>query len=668
MNREFGATYYGARVSWIYPGALLHSFFAPPTANLILKLGCSAILASTIALFGWRAAGLWSAAIGVGLAVFSPQIITALHADYTDTPVMVYGLLCVSAILLARDSQHPYRWITGAGIAFSLMALSNLGAIANLGVGIALFHLLWINRGFADQLKFLGIYILTALLVVQCFQMIHQSLGNEWHILAPQWRMVTRLNNMGTDNPWYIGGWAWMGRSTWLIIPFAAFFWGVGRTYFRPSTHPWIQELCRALTVSLAFALLVGFILEIKGTQVIGLFYYASSLLCLAFPLLLLLLTEHLNFLTGRVIAVSLTWIGLAYVALFPLPVIYNTWFGWLRTMAGSSDATIWVGFTLLLAAGLLLGQFRKLHRLFYPIGAILTLVGLMYLSISQSFKNQIFNDRLKQRYTAVHDAFAYLSANFEPDSFRLWIDRDFSDAAALASARLWGYRLWVTDSFPDVLEPASSAPTVIVPNPIGTAAVTKTQIEETLARFHFEPEDFQVVTIPGEDELGFELSMFKIIEEQFDPESPPPEIPRPLMIAGYEYHGVRRYSDYLYFQAVNGESAESRIESTQSAPWLHRVHSDDYAYLDYRILSQSSRHRRLGLVVYLPFPGSVQLVLEDNLGRKFAKYKIDQPGRSFRIVTVPRDAQSFRLLFSSPDLKATVLPTNINIYDIIEE
>ena len=114
MSQEFGGTYYGARVSWIYPGALLHAFFTPVVANLILKLGCSALLASTIALFGWRAAGLWSAAIGVGLAVFSPQIITALHGDYTDTPVMVYGLLCVSAILLARDSRHPFWWITGA--------------------------------------------------------------------------------------------------------------------------------------------------------------------------------------------------------------------------------------------------------------------------------------------------------------------------------------------------------------------------------------------------------------------------------------------------------------------------------------------------------------------------------------------------------------------------
>lgn len=46
---EFGPTYYGARLSWILPGAGLHSLLPPAVANIVLKLIFSALLSISCA-------------------------------------------------------------------------------------------------------------------------------------------------------------------------------------------------------------------------------------------------------------------------------------------------------------------------------------------------------------------------------------------------------------------------------------------------------------------------------------------------------------------------------------------------------------------------------------------------------------------------------------------
>jgi hypothetical protein len=385
-------------------------------------------------------------------------------------------------------------------------------------------------------------------------------------------------------------------------------------------------------------------------------------------PLLVLLAGEHLNFRGGRAVAVILVFTGLAYVALFPLPVIYASWFGWLRTLAGSSGATMWLGFGIILTAGLVLGQIHKLPRTIYPTGSALTLIGLFYLSISSSFQEPLFNDRLKERYSVVHDTFSYLSSNFESNSYRFWIDRNFIDAAALASTQLWQSRLWIKESFPKLVDPIVPRQTIIVPNPRGSAAVSKNQIDETLAHYHLEAKDYRVTTIAGADEIGFDLSMFKIVPRQFDPQSPPAGITDPPMIAGYEYFGARRYSDYLYSSSGHNYVGTELIQPTQSGPLFQPTPTNNSVYSDYRLISKPTKRRRLGLVIYMPLAGSTQITLEDNFARNFATIEVFEEGRSFHIVLVPDDANLYRLRFSSTGLQPTRLPSNINIYAVLPE
>ena len=94
----FAGTYYGSRLAWILPGALVYSLFKALTANLVLRLFLLTV--SILAVF-WqvqRRHGTRVSFLVSLLACGCPTLLSAIGWDYVDGPVIAYGLCCVEEL------------------------------------------------------------------------------------------------------------------------------------------------------------------------------------------------------------------------------------------------------------------------------------------------------------------------------------------------------------------------------------------------------------------------------------------------------------------------------------------------------------------------------------------------------------------------------------------
>ncbi|GAB5560374.1 MAG: hypothetical protein SynsKO_20210 [Synoicihabitans sp.] len=662
MLQEFGSTYYGARVSWLFMGAALHGVFDPAAANILLKLIFSAFYAGILAWLGLRFRGIAGGCCGVSIAIFSPQVITAIHGDYTDTAVLIYATTSVICIVKSGLSRTPFRWIFLSGIAFTLMALGNLGSVANIGLAIALFHLAWLDRGILFHGKCLAVYAIAAGLTLGVFQGIFYASGATWDLISPQWRLVLKLNDLGTSNPWYIPGWRWMVRATWIAVPVAAFVWGVLVTYFAPKSGTDDRRLIVALTHSLAFAWMVGLILQLRGSQVIGMYYYSSALLALASPLLLLLAGAQRNTSQRSWTAGFFVFGLMGFVSLVPAPLVYLDAAEWLRNIAGETEAVLLLGGGILLVSSLLWRRYLhgyQFGKFAFPGFTVIAVI--FYLSIPRSYQHYSYSDRLPERYDLIYQTFNYIDENFAPDTYRLWIDRAFNDSATLAATKLWGYRMWHDGDFPEINSAELSDRTVIAPRPLGTGEQSLVALRERFEKRGLQMNRPEVHQIDVGNGIGFDLLQFSLELTQFDPHAPLPGQPTPLMIAGFEYTESSRYTDNLKVWAHKGGNAY--LSDDLSWPTFHREHDIDFAYTNYRPLPTEAQNRRLAVVVYLNHPGRLTLGLVDNHRRKILDWDISSAGRHVKIIGVPADANAYQLRLYSKYDEQTPLPNNIQIF-----
>jgi hypothetical protein len=221
---EFGAVYYGSRLTLILPGALLHSLLPPLAANICYKLVESALLAAACAAIAYRARGLPTALLAVVLSVFCPQVIYALQTDYMDMAVILYGTVTLACITVAQNSRHWPGWIFLAGCAFACMGITNLSSIAMPGLGLAAYHLLFLPWGIRRQFASLALYVLAAVLVIAAGGLINAGLGGQFQFLKPQLGMITYFQN-SPQNPWSKANWDWLKDATWLVVPAGALLW-----------------------------------------------------------------------------------------------------------------------------------------------------------------------------------------------------------------------------------------------------------------------------------------------------------------------------------------------------------------------------------------------------------------------------------------------------------
>ncbi len=142
---EFGPTYYGARLSAIFPALVLNECLPPALANITVKLLFSALLGMGCATVAYRAGGIRAGVLAVVLSVCCPQIVEMWHHGYVDGHVVVYAVLTLASLAVAKDSRLWPAWIFLAGGTFLAMVVANLSAVMAPGLGLAVFALCWLR-------------------------------------------------------------------------------------------------------------------------------------------------------------------------------------------------------------------------------------------------------------------------------------------------------------------------------------------------------------------------------------------------------------------------------------------------------------------------------------------------------------------------------------------
>lgn len=672
--KEFGPLYYGSRLSWIIPGAILHSLLPPVAANICFKLSVSALFASACGAITYGTAGIRGALLAVCLSVFCPQFIYALHADYVDSAVIMYGALAMAGITLARDSRYWPAWILLAGVMFAGMVVANLTSLAFPGLGIALYHLLWLRWGFWRQLGCAGLYLAAAVVVVAGLGWVNQSIGGEFLFLRPQFEMLSSLNK-ASGNPWAAKDWHWVWEATWLVLPVGALSWGLFRSIVARSTHAQTQRLTVALTGALAVSGLVAVILEMRGQPVLYFYYYASFQVGLAVPLLAtccVFSAEDRN--------KSVAWLfgGIALTAVVVVAVdscsVSTHLIRYLPFLPSLGAIPVVTALALLpialLAAFMAAGRRGRLLR--PALRPEVLLVGILTCSIPVYFHSPNVSYLLRETYASVNAAFWVIDRDFPHGSYRLWEHPGQWGSRSLASTRLWGYRLFTQKPFPQ-FDPVSVANlagrTLIITAPVNRGKRVLLEAKRALARFADITHE-QIIQVPGAAETGFDLVTLVLKEKNQIPENW--EEKRKTSSALFDFEAN---SSTPYFAALEknlygpADVVRSALTTNGEITRFRRTDPRDHLATPFRKLTAPpGAGRQLVITVTMPCDSQTLMVVQDETFQYLRQISLGKAGQQTYVIDVPASSQSIRVHFSSPTDTATALPENFQIYEARQE
>ncbi len=669
---DFGVTYYGSRLSWILPGALLHHYLPPVAAELVFKLGASAVLAGAVGLIVHAGHGPRWGAVGVIATVCFPAVIQAFHADYIDTPVFTYAAVTAAFITWSRDARWWPLWIGAAGGSLMLMLVANLGALSSVGLALGVYHLAWLRWSVRRHALSLACYAAGAGVVFCAIGAMHAHLGGPFYFIKPQVDMVLFFKNV-KSNPWAPTDPHWFLAAHWLILPFASLAWGAYCSFFLETKDARTRTLLRSLTAALTTSLGVALYVEMRRTaSVLSLYYYTSFHLAFALPLLAvccassfrpLLRPWHLGTLLAGSLLIVLclppleSWPALASLrALLARP----EWFAVVVAVA--------VGLPVTLVALLLARKWPVLHT------AVATALpfGLALASVSKGLHGPEISNRLCERYQSVHDAFFAVESRFPRGTVCYWVDGTNRNGVSLASTKLWGYRLLTLQGFPELSTEASRfiGYTVIVPlNPGGyDAGLAKARA--ALKPFSLEANEPELIRVPGAGGMGFDLLTFKLQARTIDPEEPRAEnAPMLTMIAGLEYYGANRYTGALNYHRQDPAAKPPVVDTAGDYPVLHRSAPGDFAATHFRALPEIPYGKMcyLMVVTVLPAKGNCVVMLQDENFRVLGKFTLTEGGRSVHSLGIPYGTKSYRICFLSPQEASTPVPVNINVYQMVK-
>lgn len=662
---DFGPTYYGSRLSWILPGALLHSWLPPVAAAIVFKLLFSAALSIACAgVVGTVADRRW-ALVTAAMATLTPQIIIALQTDYVDGPVIVFATVALLGITRAQNSRRWRGWIGLAGAALAAMLTTNVGAASTLGLALAVFHLLWLRWGVRQTLGAAVAYAGGAALLLLAVAGGSRWFGGELNFLQPQFDMLRYFRDV-ERNPWVPVDYEWLTRATWLILPTGAAIWATVRLAFVRGSNDARRALLLALNAGLITSLLASAVLEFRATgAVLSLYYYASFNLVFALPVLGLTAADHF-----AEAPLPRRWVAALIGAMFALVTVMTPVASWrilspLIAWLGAPDRipVVAAGALALLTLAFVAGRFVRR----FAGGAGLTLLaGWLLLSLPTGMHGPEVSDRLRERYLAVHKAYFILKRELPNRSFRFWIDGRHRDGISLASTKLWGYRLLTIESFPQLGQTEFRDLTVVLPLAPGEGPHTIDRLHEVLKARHLLAENPRLLPVVGEAGTGFDLLLFELRGAVIDPELTIKDGPQFQMIAGYEYHRDPPYTARLGISRADGDRAAA-LDLTSGHAVFRRHADNDHLATDFQPLPASppKGQRILALVIVMPADGDCTIEIQDRDFRRLGTVTLREAGRSVHNFEVPPEATNYRLCFFSRQQESTVLPININVYAV---
>jgi hypothetical protein len=282
----YPGTYYGSRLSWVLPGAALHSLFSPVAANCLLHLGVHTV--ATVSLFltlKW-VAGARRAFLAAMLFSVNPWLWSATGWDYVDGIAIAYCLLTV-ALLTWAALQPGRRWaLVVAGMAMAGLAYCNLYWVTLawlLPLGYIAMTWAWhrtppLRSFFALCLWFgAGCVIVTVALGA-----VNWFLDGHFFFYAPS--VLEALKIRGNNLKWFDLPWKNGAPSAWLMFAAVAAVTAVAilATRLRNWTRPG-NAAPVLFSAQLLCALAWMAYTQAHGNPVLGIYYYASDLLPFTF-------------------------------------------------------------------------------------------------------------------------------------------------------------------------------------------------------------------------------------------------------------------------------------------------------------------------------------------------------------------------------------------------
>lgn len=662
---DFGPTYYGSRLSWILPGAILQSIVPPVAAEISFKGFMSAMLAAAAGFTGYRTVGFRWSLLLVAVVTLNPQLIVGFHADYIDTPVIVFAAVALALNVAARES---HRWpivIFLAGAAFACMVSANLSSISTVGFGLVIFHFVWLRWNFLRHLLSLLFYLAGFASVVLIIGLAHLWVGGSFNFLQAQIDMALYMKGLAT-NPWMPTDPLWFMGATWLITPAVALLWGGYHSTISPPANIRLRQLIRALTGALLASLLVGCIWEICSVAaVMSLYYYASFHLTFALPLLISCCAASAPTTAPRwprlFAGLALTFsLGLAG---FPL----NSWAALGRIMhflPRPEALPLAVAGLLLVILGLLAAHLKRRALLVPEI----LVTGTVLCSMPSGYGLPALSDHLRERYASVHTAYQTIAREFPPGSFVYWVDAKQPDGISLASTKLWGYRLFSLKLFPEFDPQDIKTRTVIIPCLPGKGAEALNRAFHALARSDVDLGDEKIIPIRVGAGVGFDLASFSMKTRPFDPEHSPstPDGKSNTVVMHYLYAGDVPYTRWLG-SAIHRPGPEPVLDFTKGYPVFTRTDPRDHLATQYVDLPAATpgQHRQLSAVFEMPAAGDCLCAIQDENFREYQKLRLTEAGRTVHSINIPPEAKRLRWYFMADGQASTPLPIRLTVFEL---
>lgn len=437
----FPFTYYGSRLSWILPGALIHSLFSPLAANCILHLAVQSVAAVSLFTTLRIAAGARRAFLAALVFTANPWLWHATGWDYGDGAGIAYCLLAMA--LLTSAAVRPVRgWtLLAAGMALAVLVYSNL-VWAMLAPLLPLYYiaLAWMWRRTPVTRSFLSLCLWSGAgcaIVTGALGGINVLLDGHFWFYAPS--VFTALNLASHTNPWFQSIWIEHTLAPWLCSACVAGCAGLALLPYRlrrPLTGSNAAGVLFAAQLLLAIALM-GYMQD-RGSPMLGLSFYASYLLPFSFLAI------------GTSFWPAAEMIGRAkYVAIccMAAAVFGAVWYEYASPTRAAWPAGIRQA--VLLGGGALALSLVLRRR---TAGILLAVAGLAIFTWQAEFGMPRDPHAYRRHYETLMRARERIETVRKGRDVRFWDnahDPGIEDYNALGSTYLWAYSLW-GDKFPE--------------------------------------------------------------------------------------------------------------------------------------------------------------------------------------------------------------------------
>ena len=435
----FPFTYYGSRLSWILPGALVHSLFSPLAANCILHLAVQSV--ATVSLFTTLriAAGARRAYLATMVFSVNPWLTNATGWDYVDGVGIAYWLLTM-ALLTSAAVGPVKRWtLLAAGMALAALVYTNLFWIALAPllplcyIALAwMWHRTPVIRSFLSLCQWFGA---GCAVVTGALGGINWMLDGHFWFYAPS--VLTALSLVSHPNPWFQSIWVDHVLAPWLWFGVIAGSAGLVLLPYRlrrPLTGSNAASVLFVAQWSVAIALM-GY-MQFRGSPALGLPFYASCLLPFTFLVI------------GTSFWPAAEKIGRAWYVLICCIAAVTfgaAWYDYATLIMPtwqSSPRQVLVG-CCALASGLALRR--------RTVGILLAIAGLAIFTSLARFGMPEDPHAYRRQYEAVLRARERIETIRNGHPFRFWFDEhdpSAMDYDALGSTYLWSS---VGNRFPEL-------------------------------------------------------------------------------------------------------------------------------------------------------------------------------------------------------------------------